>query len=352
MTPELRLLLAAAPTVPSEATVASLPALASSGLDWDAVLELAAVHRVRPALLQNLRAFLPASRMARLERDCAAISAHNQFLAAELCLVVQSLVGRGIPAISMKGPVLAQQISGDIALAEFSDLDLLVPSEMVWPAVDVLEGIGYRCAFTAHGWRRRALLNLECEVPLAHPAGHTVDLHWDFTASYYQPFPITVPAESATVQFLGCSVAALSHEDATLFAIGHLSRHGSWVAKETAQIASILNSFSDLRWDRILHRASSQNCRRMALFAVASAARFHLAPLPGLLREALAPERDWLDCALSRSERWLDGFRKGPPRALPRLRMRLSHLDSMGQRASHATRFFFTPRPSVWSRLT
>lgn len=351
MSPELRLVLAAAATVPSEAAVASLEALASDRLNWDEVLELAVVHRVRPALLQNLRALLPAHQLAQLERECAAISAHNRFLAAELCSVVETLASHGIRVITFKGPVLAQQICGDVSLAEFSDLDLLVPREMVWPAVETLEGQGYRCEYTISGWHRQTLLDLECEVTLVHPAGHTVDLHWDFTASYYRPFPITVPAEPAMVQFLGSVVAALSREDATLFAIGHLSRHGSWIAKETAQIASILRSFPALRWDRIVERASQQGCRRMALFAVAAAARFHQAPLAAVLVERLRHESQWLDIALARSERWLDGLRTGPPGALPRLGMRLSHLDSIGQRAGHAARFMLTPRPATCTRF-
>lgn len=351
MSPELRLVLASAATVPSEAAKAFWADLASGGLNWDEVLELAAAHRVRPALLKNLGALLPPSYLARMEQACEAISAHNRFLASELCSVMQMLEACGVQAIAFKGPVFAQQVCGDITLAEFADLDLLVPRELAWLAVETLEGQGYHCEYAAGNWRRPVLLDLECEVTLAHPAGHAVDLHWDFTAPYYRPFPITLPVETVEVHVLGSPLRTLTYEDAALFAIGHLSRHGFWIAKETAQIASILGSFQTLDWDRMLERSSRQGCRRMALFAVAAAAEFHQAQIPETLAKTLSRERHWLNGALARSKRSFDGAASHPPSALPRLAMRLSHLDSIGQRAGHMARFLFTPRPAVWSRL-
>jgi hypothetical protein len=351
MSPELQLVLAAAPSIPSPAALASIPALASAALDWDLVMTLAHVHRVRPCVVRNLRSFLPPDQLDRLEQECAAVSAHNHFLAGELLTILRPLASQGIEAIAFKGPALAHQLHGNIALTEFSDLDLLVPRPMVWQAVGILEKQGYRCAFSGSGQARQTLLDLECEVMLTHPAGHTVDLHWDFTASYFRPFPIQPPVEPIALELLGSPVLTLSPRDATLFAIGHLSRHGSWCAKGTAEFASILAAFDPAHWEGILRRASLQGCRRMALFGVAAAARFHQAVIPAAVEPLLRPAPEWIERALDVTASWLAAASDQPPAVLSRLRMRLSHLDSTALRLGHTVRYLSTPRPPLWRRF-
>ena len=110
MTPELQLLIAAARVRPSPPAMERIAKLLAGPLDWSLVLALAAAQSVRPPVLKHLAAFMPAGQRGRLQSECAALSAHNLFLAGELAQVMPALTNAGIPALAFKGPVLAQQL--------------------------------------------------------------------------------------------------------------------------------------------------------------------------------------------------------------------------------------------------
>jgi len=348
VTPELQLVIAAASARLSATALASLERLVHHLLDWDRVVELAAIHAVRPAILRNLAPYLPERPLELLRDQCSAIKAHNLFLSGELLRVLPALDDAGISAVAFKGPVLAHRLYADVGRREFNDLDLLVPRETVWKAVEILRSLEYASAFAPDPRIRAAFLASECEVMLVHPAGHTIDLHWDFTASYYHPFPLSPAIAPATVELSGVPVLTLSAEDTALFAIGHMSRHGSWSVKEPAEMVSLFGILDDAQWERVLQRAAGRQCRRMALFAVALASRMHGISSPSAFRPFIDPCPHWLDRLLRRNLALLAEPSGRRPGALPRLDLRLRQIDAVAPRLAHAARFFLAPRPRAW----
>jgi hypothetical protein len=72
---------------------------------------------------------MPAEWLARLRMQYMMNAARNMKMTAELLRILDALKEAGIKAMPLKGPVLAQQLYGDVALRQFSDLDILVARE-------------------------------------------------------------------------------------------------------------------------------------------------------------------------------------------------------------------------------
>jgi hypothetical protein len=349
MSPELQLVIAASAIPPSRQGLSCIEQLTSTNsLDWDVVLMLAAAHGVRPALLRNLVPFMPAGPLDRLQSECAALSAHNLFLAGELVRVMPALVNAGLPVVAFKGPVLAQQLYGDVSLREFSDLDLQVPRHRIWEAVERLRQHGYDCEPGPVGRVSQAFIDSECELMMTHPAGHTIDLHWTFSASFYRPFPIDSPSAPHTLNLFGVQINTLSPVDSALFAIGHFYRHGCWSVKGVADTAAVLGRLTAGEWHETLEAATARLCRRMALFATGVCAHFHHMPLPP--EAGFAPDSvpRWLTRGISAIEAMIACAHAGTPGSIARLRLRLSQIDSLSARARHAAHWLLAPRKSLW----
>ncbi|MBA3974977.1 MAG: hypothetical protein C0504_12270 [Candidatus Solibacter sp.] len=348
MTPELQLVIAAARVRPSPLAMDRIAQILAGTLDWSLVLALAAAHSVRPPVLKNLAAFMPTGQRDRLQSECAAISAHNLLLAGELAHVMTALTNAGIPALAFKGPVLAQQLHGDVTLREFSDLDIQAPRHLIWQAVEILRPLGYECELGRGGRAAEAYLDSECELMLTHPAGHSVDLHWAFSASFYRPFPLLVPSHPQSVQLFGAEIRTFSPADCALFAIGHFYRHGCWSAKGVADTAAVLERLSSDQWLQVLDAAAAMGCRRMVLFAARAAVHFHQARLPPAAGIGPGSGPKWLAGAVAACERMIVNSTAGTPGAIPRLRLRLSQIDSPLARIRHATHWLVAPRKALW----
>ncbi len=104
----------------------------------------------------------------------------------ELHRLVDLLYGEGITVIPFKGPVLAEEAYGDIALRSFVDLDVLVPPEQAQDAVQVLLAQGYRLEFELPQDRWVGLLKVEYHVSLHHPEHDwIVEIHWALSHPMY-----------------------------------------------------------------------------------------------------------------------------------------------------------------------
>ncbi|HZK81988.1 MAG TPA: nucleotidyltransferase family protein, partial [Humisphaera sp.] len=127
---EAQLLLACA-RVQLDANCARLARhLLGQQIDWDAMLSLAARHRVRPLLYASLSALhderIPSSAMDALQVFAGNNARRNLFLIGSLFRLLDLFQANRIPAAAFKGPMLAMGAYGNAALREAGDIDLLV----------------------------------------------------------------------------------------------------------------------------------------------------------------------------------------------------------------------------------
>ena len=119
--------------------------------EWEALAALAVRHRVAPLLHWQLKrsggiAKVPPAIAETLSR--AMLRAVRNFTLQDIAhrTLDERLREAGIPAIWLKGAALARTIYPDPALRPMGDLDVLVPHDRCFAALDVLQREGYRLA--------------------------------------------------------------------------------------------------------------------------------------------------------------------------------------------------------------
>src|SRR6185369_5169742 len=148
--------------------------LISLGVRWDVLLEQAEFHNVEPfvcAKLLEFRVSLPANLEGDLERRFATNAQRSLRLTRELARIMACLENHSVDAIPYKGPALAQAIYGDVAMRQFSDLDILIRVSDFDRATEAVQELGYEPSTKLRAPVERAWLKTGYERGFDGPQG-------------------------------------------------------------------------------------------------------------------------------------------------------------------------------------
>jgi hypothetical protein len=281
---DFQLLLCCARSEPPAPSIRQL--VEGCAINWPRVLELAEQHGVRPLLLRSLKTVcwdaVPPSTQLELELFDRSNAHRNLLLAGELLRLVAEFQNKDVPVVAIKGPVLAEDIYGDLSSREFCDLDVLVHEEDVNKAEEILMACGYQAQFADRDYRA-AFLSYQGQY--AFRLGETdlwVDLHWQFSRK-----GVVFPIKAAEVwprleqaQVAGRTVMTLAHNDLTLFLAAHGTKEGWRSLMWLCDFAELLRKHQDLDWMELLDRAERSHSSRQLLLATILAAEMLDAPAP------------------------------------------------------------------------
>ncbi len=319
-------------------------------LNWPAILELADAHSVMPLLFRALEQEspdrIPPQIRARFERHART----NLIQTAELLKILKLLEQHRIPTIALKGPVLAQWGYGDLALREFSDLDLLIRREHVAPAKDVLIKAGYRLRSGIHSSSKNGLLRSKDGELIFESVnrGINIDLHWKLFPDY---FPESLDPEElwqnlASVPLGGQAVPTLSPENTLLFLAGHGGKH-RWERLVWICDFTVILKRTSIDWNRLLAHARQAHIERMLFVGVQLASDILGANLPqGVLHLARA-DSDVAELAKTVEAR-LSENSATEPSAIEACRMNLRMLDRSRDKIKFLSGILLTPGEAEW----
>jgi hypothetical protein len=186
---EKQLLVCCARTRVSPAIAQRIGKITSEPLDWDYVLYEAEENSLTPLLARHLAEFapkaLPLAVNEKLKKTCRANTVRCLSLTADLLHILELFRSKRIESASYKGPVLAAQAYGDVALREFEDVDIVLRQRDLPAAHEVIVGLGYRPKFewilrpgasaslvpgeyNYRDIRRRAMVEIHTELTLRH----------------------------------------------------------------------------------------------------------------------------------------------------------------------------------------
>src|SRR5579863_1596629 len=278
--PEKRLLVCCARTKITPEVAAAIHEILAGTLDWDFLLWEAEENSITPLLDRHLSAVAPdaapAAAQERLKKTCRANTVRCLYLTAELINILRLFQSQNIPAIPYKGPVLAVQAYGDVALREFEDLDIILRQSDVPKAHEIIVSLGYKPKFDwilspgaaaslvpgEYNYRdesRRAMVELHTQITLRH-------------------FPIKPNLEAfirdlAPVRVSDRDVLTFTAEDLLPMLCIHGSKDFwerlSWIA----DINELVQSHPALDWDLVLQFAQPLNAARMLNLGLALALR-------------------------------------------------------------------------------
>lgn len=214
--------------------------LLNKDIDWDLLLDIASHERMSPLLYRNLVLIspkkVPEAVITRLRNEYLLNSSRNLKLTRELLSIIENFEARGIPIVPFKGPLLAEQVYGDIALRSFTDLDLMIPESEYARAEELLESLGYSNELRLTPVQNAAFLKSGNHHHFGNKeTGTSIELHWRISSSLFSLQPDLSGAWNRAVVtiILGKKVPSFSPEDTLLMLCEHGTRHQwsqlSWI---------------------------------------------------------------------------------------------------------------------------
>ncbi|MGN7764909.1 nucleotidyltransferase domain-containing protein [Paenibacillus sp. 22594] len=200
-------------------------------IDWELWVRLSLHHRVFPYIYPKLSRMreehVPPEVTERLKREYRRNTVQMLQLSGEMGYIGEELAKLQIRSLFLKGPVLAQELYGDISLRTSRDLDFIVPMAQLAETESLLLRLGYvkeeDFESILGDWKWR-----EHHTTFNHPdKGIKVEVHWRLS-----PGPSTEPdfdelwKHARTSSHFGQSVHYLGSEDLFLFLAAHGARHG------------------------------------------------------------------------------------------------------------------------------
>ncbi|WP_051318419.1 nucleotidyltransferase family protein [Cohnella thermotolerans] len=264
--------------------------------DWEAIdreqlLRLVKHHRVYPLVMESWRSEGDSSAVLQELRALRnRNSLHMLQLAAEMTEVVRLLAERGVPALVLKGPVLAKKLYGDLSLRTSKDLDLLVPPGRIGEAESVLQSRGYRedgaIPRVLNDWMRKTH-HASYKLPAT---GIQIELHWRMNPdTANEPDFEALWARRQEADFSGRTVAMLGPEDLFVYLVSHGARHGWFRLRWLADIDRMLRS--PLRWTLLRTLLEQNECRHLAGQAAILCEALLQTPVPEAMRPYMAKRR-------------------------------------------------------------
>lgn len=201
-------------------------------LSWQRLLALCGSR-----LLESHRDEVPEAFAAAVEAEMADNRRRGLVLDHVTGTTELALERRGIPALVLKGPGLAQRVYGDLGLrSASSDVDLLVRADQLDEAMEVVRAAGY-APYDDVQWAG-GLPHYHYGLASNAPVPHRLELHWR-VHWYEKRFAADVLARSEQVPGLGRRLRPVD-ELATLLVI--FARDGFLGLRLAADVAAFWDS--------------------------------------------------------------------------------------------------------------
>lgn len=320
-------------------------------VDWPRLLLLAEEHGVIAHVAACLNdcsapAAPPEIKEALVERQRTQ-SFLTLRLTAELFQLLDVFAAQGIPALVIKGPVLAVRAYGDLSLRSYGDLDLLVQQKDIRPATEAMIGSGYQASVSLQaidaGKIPGQYLFSKADSKLL------VELHNDLTLRYFpRPLPIeNFFARQTRVRIDACEVPAASPEDELVLVCIHGAKHFwerlSWIA----DVAGLAARGKNMDWERAAASARAVDAEHLLHTGLRLAADVLRAKLPEEMDDRVRQDA-LAEKLVVRILGWLPAAGYAPPGLFERVAFRLRMRGNIAAAPGYMLRLAFSPTEEDW----
>lgn len=280
--PEDELLLCCARTCLEQDKLSQIKRLVRNNIGWSYLIQTALQHGVLPLLYRSLNEAcadsIPVNILNQLRNLFIANTLRNTYLNNELFQLLQLFESHNISVIPYKGPVFADSVYGDIALRQFSDLDILVQKQDALRAVDILSSAGYKLQSELSVGKEEDYLRSQYEVFFCHKdTSCFVELHWEIVPMYFN-FPIASLRLWDRVKKNVSGFPTIQPEDMLLILCVHGNKHLWLQLLWICDVAEIVRKGLD--WERVLNQANIMGIQRIVFLGLFLAKDLLNATLP------------------------------------------------------------------------
>jgi hypothetical protein len=233
--------------------------------DWRAFADACDRHQVASLAFCRLDSFpehvVPEAVAAHLRDRFYKVSLSNYLLANNLVALASRLEQAGIPVLALKGPAVAMAVYGDLALREYQDLDLLIHSEQLSKAIEVMARAGFQIQpYYGHKTRRDRAEGHHASFH-SPDQSHFVELHWQLAGNLWHNFTPEVDklwSRSETLELPQGRVSTICREDLFLVLCCHGTTHRWCCLKWLVDVAELLRTAGTWNWSRIEEMAEDR----------------------------------------------------------------------------------------------
>jgi hypothetical protein len=254
--------------------------------DWSRLIQIVLHHEILPLFSNNLRhlaqSSIPAPVLLRLKVLLQTNALINVYLSNYLINLLHVFAVQHIRILPFKGPSLAVDAYGRLALRQFADLDLLVADEDFHRATKLLLTQDLT-----------VLHELEWESHFENgDAGVAVDLHRSITPAFF-PFPLKFDElwdRRRSTQICGERVMNLGVEDLLLILCATLARdvHDNRIKlKQICDIAALVRVHTTMDWNWLLNEAYSKGAEGILCLGLTMAQKLLDVALPRRVVECI-----------------------------------------------------------------
>lgn len=295
MTPEQKLLLLCARPYPTPNQVEQIRVFLQSTLDWQEILFQANNHGLSQLLFHTIQAIegaaLPETVHQTLKHRFDHAIRQNLFHTAELIRILHLLEAAGITAVPFKGPILAEQLYGNLALRVFLDLDILIHPQDRERVRQILTDDGFIHQF-----------HPDSAFQFVKTRSQTIlEIHWEaisFGSDWLRklttkPLPTTLEHLAPRLQQTrlgGKQSITLSPEDMLLILTIHGSKHWWSRLNWLSDIAALIHAYPTLDWEWVLEQVNYWKIRRLVFLGLNLAHQHLEVKLPNSVLEQLKTE--------------------------------------------------------------
>lgn len=225
-------------------------------IDWNKFLQLARHHRVFPLIYSKINKinneFIPSHVVQTLYQDYKINTIKMLQLSGEMGEVSEYFTENSVNLLYLKGPVIANEIYGDISLRTSKDLDILIEKKNYNRVEKLLLNLGYEkeehsITFIDWKWRKHheAFFHPEKKIQ--------IEIHWRL-----HPAPTKEPSfnelwkRKRESKLTGYPVYYLGNEDLFLYLVAHGSRHGWFRLRWLADIDQMVRKDEITNQDKII----------------------------------------------------------------------------------------------------
>lgn len=285
--PEFQLLLTCAREPWTTRDEARLRSLLQNPLDWDFIERQSRNHGILPlvyrAMSTSMHALVPSTIQEQVRRTFQRHVLWCLLVTARLLEVLRLLESYHIRVIPFKGPVMAQQLYGDISLRQYSDLDILVRPDDLDAAIGVLLTNGFkRLPGSSVSSEDAFLAEPRCHVQLISQDGRLLlELHYDIGYVNLSPRYSSelFCRDVRTSRFEGHAVWTPSPEALLLYLCVHGAAH-YWERLGWICDVAWLTHRQELNWDKLWGMAQDAGCREIVFLGLHLAWSLLDAPVP------------------------------------------------------------------------
>ncbi|HYM05028.1 MAG TPA: nucleotidyltransferase family protein [Terriglobales bacterium] len=325
------------------------------GVNWERLVQLADRHGLVPLVFRRLSADMDAGQSHGLEalRQLDKANAHRTlWLTLELFNIHRHLQARGLEVLPYKGPLLADGLYGNVALRQFSDLDLLVRSDDLPAIKQALAELGYEPGLRLAQAAERDYLKSGYEYTFDGARGRNLlEIKWQILPRFYSiGFDVNEFFERAAVVTIeGRKLRTLCEHDLMLVLCAHAAKHAWKQVSWLCDIVQLARS-QGLDWAELQAEAERLGIMRIVTVSFLLAHQLLGAALPAQLRREIEKDAE-AEILVERVLRLIVAEEEFDPESMAYFRLMMELRERRRDRAAFWWRLLFTPGAGEWAMV-